>query len=270
MDTSLASRAEPSLAYSRPIGRLLLWPKEPSIAAEYHDLDSCEVDFYGTPSTLTTHIREETPLDNTFPATDDWIRRLSTRGRVYDEAVAQLHELLLRAAGSQVNRMREAAALGATRREEIIHSAADDAAMSVLSKLSSFEGRSAFSTWAYKFGILQAANEVRRSAWHGREINLDDIPEQHQTMAQSPEMYVEGRDLAEAVRDGLRNALTPHQRRVAVAVLIDDIPIDVLADRLSINRNALYKTLHDARLRLRAYLLAHDFLVPTSPRKEVP
>ena len=106
--------------------------------------------------------------------------------------------------------MREAAMFGAARREEIIHSAADEATMAVLARLSSFEGRSAFTTWAYKFGILQAGNDVRRAAWRDRDINLDDIPEQRQTVAPSPEGYAEGRDLAQAVRDGLREALTPH------------------------------------------------------------
>ena len=91
-----------------------------------------------------------------LPETDDWVRRLSTSGRVYEEAVGQLHELLLRAARSQVSRMREATVLGAAHREEIINSAADEAAMSVLSKLNTFEGRSAFTTWAYKFGIHDA------------------------------------------------------------------------------------------------------------------
>ena len=109
-----------------------------------------------------------------LPTDDDWISRLSAPGRAYEEAVGELHELLLRAAGRQVNRMREAAMLGAVRRDEVIHSAADEATVAVLSRLSSFEGRSAFTTWAYKFGILQAGTEVRRIAWRDREINLDD------------------------------------------------------------------------------------------------
>ena len=48
--------------------------------------------------------------------------------------------------------------------------------------------------------------------------------------------------------------LTPHQRRVVLALLVDGVPIDVLADRLGSTRNALYKTLHDARRRLRTAL----------------
>ena len=46
-------------------------------------------------------------------------------------------------------------------------------------------------------------------------------------------------------------ALTPHQRQILVAIALNDVPIDVLADRLDPTRGALYKTLHDARRKLR-------------------
>ncbi len=304
MDSSVAPKGLPLLDRPPLHSRLLSWPREQFISTEFDELAACRIavdhvaDFHNiavlgddvpavsarsrgrvgwqvsdtsNPAELTVGVGEISPQwdGDVLPANDDWIRRLSTPGRAYEEAVAQLHGLLLRAAGRQVSRMRETAMLGAARRDEIIHSAADEATVSVLSRLSSFEGRSAFTTWAYKFGILQAGTEVRRAAWRDREINLDDVPEQPQRMAPSPEGYAEGRDLAQAVRDALRDALTPHQRRVALAVLIDEVPIDVLAERLNINRGALYKTLHDARQRLRAYLSAHDFLLPVSPREEV-
>jgi RNA polymerase sigma-70 factor, ECF subfamily len=241
------------------------------MGARAHGRSGRPVGDVSEPIGLMDRRREQPPpqVGNAPPADDDWIGRLSTPGRVYETAVAQLHELMLRAARHQVSRMPEAAVLGASRRAEIIHSAADDATVSVLSRLRTFEGRSAFTTWAYKFGILHAGTEVRRAVWRDRELNLDDISEPHQSVAPSPEVYVEGRALAQAVREGLREALTPHQRRVALAVLVDEVPIDVLAERLGSSRGALYKTLHDARQRLRAYLSAHDFLLPVATRKEV-
>ncbi len=57
----------------------------------------------------------------------------------------------------------------------------------------------------------------------------------------------------------MREALTPHQRRVLLAVVLDDVPIDVLAERLGTTRGALYKTIHDARARLRAALAQGGF-----------
>lgn len=158
--------------------------------------------------------------------------------------------------------MPEANGLGAARREEIIHSAADEATVSVLARLHTFEGRSRFTTWAYKFGILHAGVEVRRAAWRDREISLHELPEPAEPAAASPEAYAESHDPVQAVRAGLAEALTPHQHRVAVALLVDEIPIDVLADRLATSRGAIYKTLHDARKRLRGYLSDHGFDLP--------
>ncbi|WP_344435193.1 sigma-70 family RNA polymerase sigma factor [Actinomadura bangladeshensis] len=202
------------------------------------------------------------------PPGDDWVARLSAAGPVRDDAVAHLHGLMLRAARYQVGRMVEAADLGAARREEIVQAAADEATVSVLSRLHTFEGRSRFTTWAYKFGILHAGVEVRRAAWNGREIRLHEAPEPGEPAASSPEAYAEGRDLARAARDALIAALTPHQRRIAVALLVDEVPIDVLAERLGTNRSALYKTLHDARKRLRAHLSAQGYL-PVRTTEEV-
>lgn len=191
---------------------------------------------------------------------DDWVARLAVTGRPRDEAIAALHQLMIRAARHQVSRMREAGSLGAVRREEAVQSAADEATVSVLSRLDTFEGRSRFTTWAYKFGILHAGVEVRRAAWGNREIPLDDIPEPRAPGSSGPESHAEGADLAQAARTGLAEALTPHQRRIAVAVLVDAVPIDVLAEQLGTNRGALYKTLHDARKLLRAYLTTRGYL----------
>jgi RNA polymerase sigma-70 factor (ECF subfamily) len=75
------------------------------------------------------------------------------------------------------------------------------------------------------------------------------------------EEYAEGADLARAATRAIREALTPYQRRIALALLVDGVPIDVLAERLGTNRNALYKVLHDARVRVRAHLTASGHLL---------
>lgn len=186
----------------------------------------------------------------------DWITRLTGRGQVRADAIGQLHRLMLRAAWHRVVRMREADGLGAVRREEIVHSAADEATVSVLSRLETFEGRSRFTTWAYKFGILHAGVTVRRAAWSGRDVCLDAVPELSSTDGSGPQAYAEYQDLSQAVMDGLYKVLTTRQRRIAVALLIDEVPINVLAERLGTTRGALYKTLHEARKRLRCYLAA--------------
>lgn len=197
----------------------------------------------------------------------DWVEALSTPGPDQDHAMTRLHQLMVRASHHQVRRMRsQLAGVGSDRLEEIANQSADEAMMAVLGKLSTFEGRSRFTTWAYKFAILQSATEVRRFAWLNREVELNDRTRILEP-GPSPSSYAEAADLAAAVRLAIDLALTPHQRRVAIALLVDDVPIDVLAQRLSTNRNALYKTVHDARTRIRTHLIATGHL-PTPHPKE--
>ena len=190
-------------------------------------------------------------------ATDDsidWPAALVLPGPEQDEALRRLHTLMVKAARHQVWRMRDMLhGRGADFYEELAHGAADEALTVLLTKLDSFQGRSRFTTWAYKFAILQAANEVRRQSWADREVALEDW-DVWSDLGPSPEQNAEAGDLATAVEHAMRVALTPYQRKIAVALLVDDVPIDVLADRLGTTRGALYKALHQARGRLRASL----------------
>jgi len=130
----------------------------------------------------------------------------------------------------------------------------------VLRRLDDFRGESSFRTWAYKFALLEAAVKVRRRAWRDREVTLD--PERWESFAHigpGPDDDAETEALLEAVREGIRTALTPRQRQVLVATVLEGVPIDVLAERLDSNRNALYKLLHDARRRLRAHVADAGF-----------
>jgi len=185
---------------------------------------------------------------------DEWIARLRTPGRVGEHATRLLRELLVRAAAHQVHRVAQADRLGAARIEEIVNSAANEATIAVLAKLDAFEGRSKFTTWVFKFGILHANAETRRAMWKDREVSFAEDFDIASDVAQTPEARAETQDLLTQVRRGLNESLTERQRMVATALLIDEVPIDVLAERLETNRNALYKTLHDARKRLREFL----------------
>jgi RNA polymerase sigma-70 factor (ECF subfamily) len=185
------------------------------------------------------------PLDEESRA---WLQALRDDGRERDEAVAALHALLLRASRFEVGRRR--ASLESGEAEDLAQSAASDALTAVLAKLDGYEGRSRFTTWAYKFALYEAAVQVRRHAWRDRELPLD--AERWPDAAHEPTH--EGETLR-ALRRAV-DGLTAHQRRVFVALALNDVPIDVLADRLQTTRGALYKTLHDARRRLRAALAA--------------
>jgi RNA polymerase sigma-70 factor (ECF subfamily) len=191
---------------------------------------------------------------------DRWVELLTTAGPQRTEAIRRLHGLLLRAARHQISRM-PSAMLGKSRIDEIVNQAADEALVALLGKLHTFEGRSRFTTWAYKFAIYHAAVEMRRYVWLDREVSLQDHVE-FVAQTPSPSDYSEASALAAALTDAIRDVLTTHQRRVVIALLIDDVPIDVLAERLGTSRNALYKTLHDARRVLRVALRQRGFLEP--------
>jgi RNA polymerase sigma-70 factor, ECF subfamily len=178
-----------------------------------------------------------------------WIDRLTGTGPQRDEAIGELHDLLLKAARFEVRRR------GAGDEEDLAQQAADDALVAVLGKLDDFRGESRFTTWAYKFALLEAGVKVRRRSWRGREIPLEEEAwARIADLGSAPEHDAETAELLRAVADAIKRDLSPHQRKVLLAVTVDGVPIDVLAERLDSTRGALYKTIHDARAKLRAAL----------------
>jgi RNA polymerase sigma-70 factor, ECF subfamily len=213
--------------------------------------------------------RPHTPVDAAGPdpsaaaESQWWLDRLAGTGPEHEAAVARLHDLLLRAARFEVRRRRSGLpGVSPGELDDLAHQATADALVALLAKLSAFRGESRFTTWAYKFVLLEAAVKVRRRAWQGREVTLEaaawpDFPAPGPSAQQS----AEAGELLGAVRDAVATALTPHQREVLTALALNEVPIDVLAERLGTTRGALYKTLHDARRKLRATLAAAGYAV---------
>ena len=195
------------------------------------------------------------PVTQLAPDADsrEWLATLrSTDARTHAEAVGRLHELLLRAARFEVHRRSGAAHhVGREQLDDVAHQSAHDALVAVLAKLDDFRGESRFTTWAYKFALYEAAAKTRKRAWKEREVLLD--PEQWATLATAP-YDGDAPELLRAIARGIEQRLTPHQREVLLALAVDGVPIDVLAERLDTTRGALYKTLHDARRNLRSHL----------------
>jgi RNA polymerase sigma-70 factor, ECF subfamily len=184
-----------------------------------------------------------------------WLRDLRSQGAARDEAVKRLHELLVRAARFEVARRRPSLPHLRGELDDIALEAADDAMMSVLRRLDDFRGASRFTTWVYKFALLEAAVKLRKRAWQGREVPLE--PETWSLFASAglePATEAEQNELLATLQGAIEEVLTPHQRRVLVALAVNGVPIDVLAERLQSTRGALYKTLHDARRKLRKHL----------------
>jgi RNA polymerase sigma-70 factor, ECF subfamily len=196
------------------------------------------------------------PVTTLDPDSREWLRALHADGASREEAVARLHALLLRAARFEVARRRPGLPhLRGDELDDIATEAADDALMSVLKRLDDFRGASRFTTWVYKFALLEAAVKLRKRAWQGREVPLE--PESWSLFSSAglePDAEAEQSELLETLQRAIEDVLTPHQRNVLVALALNGVPIDVLAERLNTNRGALYKTLHDARRKLRKHL----------------
>ncbi len=187
-----------------------------------------------------------------------WLDALSATGPTHQAAIGRLHDLLVRAARFEIKRRRRDLANSQPGElDDLATQAAADALVSIMRKLHTYRGDSRFTTWAYKFALLEAAVKVRRRTWQEREIPLaDDGWAQLTDRRAAPDTDAETAELIDAVVRAIADALTPHQRAVLIAITLNDVPIDILAERLSTTRGALYKTLHDGRKKLRARLAA--------------
>jgi RNA polymerase sigma-70 factor, ECF subfamily len=142
-------------------------------------------------------------------ASREWLQSLRA-GATRNEAVERLHALLLRAARYEAARRRRHMPHVCDELEEIAHEAAGDALISVVARLGDFRGESRFTTWAYKFAVLETAVKLRRHAWQGRELPLE--PEAWNLFSSvtfAPDAAVEP---LSALRTAVDDVLTPRRR----------------------------------------------------------
>ncbi len=196
--------------------------------------------------------------------TTAWVRSLHAEGEQRVAAVARLHDLLLRAARREAQRRRDLAPVGGVELDDLCQQAADDAVVAVMAKLDDYRGASRFTTWAYKFVVFEVSVKLRRHAWRGRIPTADDDPvwDRLVHVAAEADALVQSADLVRALRQAGAEELTPRQREVFVAVVLNEVPGDVLAARLGSTRGAIYKMVHDARRRLRRRLEAGGYVEP--------
>jgi RNA polymerase sigma-70 factor (ECF subfamily) len=184
----------------------------------------------------------------------EWLARLSSGGVQRDAALAELHALLVRAARYAL--ARRGSELAREGHADLATEAADDALVAILGHLDEFRGESRFTTWAWKFAFYEACVAIRKRRWLGREVPVEDEGWDAIAHEAAPDGRVEQLEVLAELRAAVEESLTSHQRRVFVALALNEVPVDVLAARLGTTRGALYKTLHEARGRLRAALTA--------------
>ena len=187
---------------------------------------------------------------------------LAETGPRREAALARLHELLVRVARAEVARRGPRVRITGPELDDLACQAAADALMAITGKLGQFRGESRFTTWACKFAIFEVSAKIGRHFWRHPAVPLDaeDWDRLPDRFGFDPAQEAEWRDLAAALRRAVDDSLTPRQRQVFVAIVLNDIPLDALALELASNRNAIYKMLFDARRKLRAVLAANGYL----------
>jgi RNA polymerase sigma-70 factor (ECF subfamily) len=190
------------------------------------------------------------------PESAAWLNELYADEAVRERALVRLHDHLLTVARAEALRRRHSLPDTVVADiDALCMQAADDALRAVTDKLDAFRGDSRFTTWAYKFAVLEISMRLRRSAWHERRVVLDDGTWERLVEATpNPQQRLEQQELAAALRRAVAEVLTPRQRDVFLAVAVEEVPIDVLAERMGTSRGTVYKVLHDSRKKLRRVL----------------
>jgi RNA polymerase sigma-70 factor (ECF subfamily) len=201
----------------------------------------------------------------------EWLHDLTKGGMSQEAAIADLRDMLLRAALLFFSRnLGDFAGLS---RDEVFQRAQDtaqDALIAVLQRLPEFRGDSKFTTWAYKFAINKALMSARRERW--KAVSLDELSEsteasffkwvnQDKPEGSPPERSAMQAELQEMIRGMIENDLTHKQRQALQLIVFNEVPMDEVARHMGSNRNAVYKLLHDARRKLKNGLQAHGFEV---------
>ncbi|MBN1312826.1 MAG: sigma-70 family RNA polymerase sigma factor [Anaerolineae bacterium] len=196
---------------------------------------------------------------------EEWLADLSSTGQRRAQALEDLRERLER--GLSFYLSHERSDLSERSTEDIQHMAQDfaqDALLKILDNLDSFRSESLFTTWATKIAARVAISELRRARW--RDYSLENLTVDGEIMptvttldispagSPQPEDHAERGEILNLLDDAIKTALTERQRTALIAHAIDGLPVEEIARRMDTNRNALYKLIHDARLKLKHHL----------------
>src|ERR1700693_1329463 len=193
------------------------------------------------------------------PESAEWLRVIGGAGPRQEAALARLHGMLLRIAQREARRRGPRMLIAGPELEDLAYQAAADSLMAITAKLSQFRGESRFTTWAYRFVILEVSAKLGRHFWRRPDVRLeaedwDRLPDR---FGFEPAQESAWRDLLTALRRAVDSELTARQRELLVALVGNDFPLEALADSLGSNRTAVYKMMFDARRKLRAVLAAN-------------
>lgn len=205
---------------------------------------------------------------------EEWLNDLRADGLVQQEALEDLRKRIHRSIYYYLSQDRsDLRDLAAKEIQAMAGDMAQDAVLRVMDNLDSFRGESRFTTWTNKIAVRLAISTLRRARY--KNFSLDDLTKDGDFLSAeanmvtdappNPERATERDDVFDKIMLGFREALTERQYQALVAVALEDVPMDVVAERMDTNRNALYKLIHDARRKLKAHLetqgLSTDYMM---------
>jgi RNA polymerase sigma-70 factor (ECF subfamily) len=210
-----------------------------------------------------------TVLRTLDPESAEWVGALSGTGSRRETALARLHGILVRIALADAGRRGPRLRITGQELEDLAYQAAADALLAITAKLGQFRGESRFTTWAYKFVIFEVSAKLGRHFWRHPSVPFDaeDWDRLPDRFGFEPERESEWRDLVTALHRAVDTELTPRQREIFVALVLNDVPMDALVVKLGSNRNAIYKMMFDTRRKLRAALVANGYLEHDTTRR---
>lgn len=198
---------------------------------------------------------------------EQWLADLTSVGDVQAAALEDLRERLQRGIYFYLSRERSDLSTLATQElNQMAEDLAQDATLRVMENLNSFRGDSRFTTWATKIAVRVAISDLRRARY--KDFRLDDLTADGELLPSAtanttfnhtppgPERAAEQADVLKTISDSLRESLTERQYQALEAVALRGVPLEVVAESMGTNRNALYKLVHDARRKLRSHLEA--------------
>lgn len=191
-----------------------------------------------------------------------WIAGLDDAGAKRDTALVHLHEMLLKVAIHEAYRRGPMFRIAGPELNDLAHQAADDAMVALLGKLDTFRGESRFTTWAYRFVVLEVSSKLGRHFWLRPFVPLDteDWERLPDRFGSDPLAQAQQRELVAAVQHAMNVTLTDHQRRFFVAIVVNGVPLDAMVAQSGLKRGAIYKAVFDARRKIRAHLTANGYL----------
>lgn len=202
---------------------------------------------------------------------EEWLHDLKETGEAQEKAIVDLQNILLRAALYLFNRNAgDLTGLNSDDVSKLAEDCAQEALIAILNHLADFRGDSKFTTWAYKFAVNIGLTASRHVRW--KDVSLDQLSSDEEgafsewvlrdkSSALAPDVAALQGEVREVIWDVMEHELTDHQRRILLLMVFHEVPMDEVVQQLNANRNAIYKSLHDARRKLKSGLQARGFEV---------